>query len=223
MLTLLPAAPARAETVCVDDTAGDAATDVTRFCIDATPERVRVEVTITGGSPVVFADIDNNEFGLELILVVTNSEAAILHVPSLDYVCLGGPAERNGSTYTWEMIAFGQRRECVTAPFSIDTIRNDAGKGEVVDFVPGAFTVDPQVGGGGGAGGPSQPGRLCDAGPVAAPAAVSVAEPDAVTRLAGPTRVETAVAVSRDLWSDGAAEVAAVVTADNFADAQTAT
>lgn len=59
--------------------------------------------------------------------------------------------------------------------------------------------------------------------PLDPPPPAAVQDPDGVVRLYGPSRFETAVAISQDLWSDGQAGTAVVVTAGNFADAQTAT
>lgn len=48
-------------------------------------------------------------------------------------------------------------------------------------------------------------------------------DPVGVTRLAGPSRVQTAVAASQDLWGPAGADHAVVVRADDFADALAAT
>ncbi|CAN5167229.1 hypothetical protein BH23ACT9_BH23ACT9_34990 [soil metagenome] len=91
------------------------------------------------------------------------------------------------------------------------------------DFGLAAFGTITRVGEG-----PVTPPEGVEAGagsfsPVLPPGAPDVADPAGVTRLAGPTRFQTAVAVSQDQWGEGAARHAVVATADNFADAQTAT
>lgn len=48
-------------------------------------------------------------------------------------------------------------------------------------------------------------------------------DPAGVTRIAGITRIHTAIAASQDRWADDAAATATIVRADDFADAQAAT
>lgn len=70
-----------------------------------------------------------------------------------------------------------------------------------------------------------QPGRhtitatVTDADGVSAAVSTTMLVIDGVTRLAGDTRITTAIEVSRALYGDGTADVAVVARSDNFADA----
>ena len=169
-MSLLSAVPASAGTLCLDDPALDGGyVDVTRFCIDATPERVRLEVTVTDYSeePVVFADVPSNEFGTQLHLQADYNEIALRDAQG-GYVCLGAGSSQDGLTWTWEMVAFGQRQSCVTSPFDITNIRFGDFH-EIFDTIDGTHSVDPQASGGT----PPPPGeRVCSEGPISAPSSI---------------------------------------------------
>ncbi|WP_370325066.1 cell wall-binding repeat-containing protein [Euzebya sp.] len=114
-------------------------------------------------------------------------------------------------------------------PLSLDVITDVSADGQLVAGADADGSAGVHGIGGGGIALPGGGGTGHTFAPVAAgappppPGPPPVDDPDGIERLFGVTRVQTAIAISRDLWPDGAAETAVIATAGNFADAQTAT
>lgn len=108
--------------------------------------------------------------------------------------------------------------------YADDANRNDDYASATVDVSPESTTTTTTGGGGGGGGGGSGGGGG-DGGGTTTTSTTSTTAPAgaAIVRVAGPTRYDTAVALSGATWRDHGAQSAVVVRGDTFVDALSAT